>query len=323
METNRKILFAIMGLFILCAVLAVINIGVTAAKKEAAPQSEVSSSAISMLKTIKRGNGVGVVRIEGVIQFAESNQFGMQSGAEATISRLNALASNKDIKAIVLRINSPGGTVAATQEIYQRIMEIREDIPVIASIGEIGASGGYYLASAAELIYANPGSMTGSIGVIAYSPNMRGLFEKIGVSMNVIKSGRYKDIMSSHRNMTDEERRLIQSMIDSSYNQFLQHISEGRDMPVAKIAPYADGRILDGVEAKRVNLIDEIGTFQDAIAKAKELAELPEDAPVYDDAPTFQNLLFNLGGMIKGKNILEQAAVPANEFYRLEYRCVP
>lgn len=326
MATNRKILFIILGLFALCAIMAVIDISIKSINQKAAQNESEESSHISipsLIKSRKFGNGVGIVRVEGTIEFATSKQFGIKTGAEAVINRINSLSANKDIKAIVLRINSPGGTVAATQEIYQRLMQVRNDIPVIASIGDMGASGGYYIASACHYIYANPGSMTGSIGVIAYSPNLKGLLEKIGVDMNVIKSGRYKDIMSSHRNMSDDERRLMQSMIDSSYRRFLSDVSAGRDVPQSQILPYADGRIMDGLAAAEAGLIDGVGSLSDAIAKAKEAADLPEDAPVYDDAAnSFQDLLLQLEGMLGGGNILEKVS-DKDSFYRLEYRYMP
>ncbi|MCL2026374.1 MAG: signal peptide peptidase SppA, partial [Leptospirales bacterium] len=227
----------------------------------------------------------------------------------------------ENIKAIVVRINSPGGTIAATQEIYQKLWQARKkNIPLIASMGDIAASGGYYIASACNVIYASNGTLTGSIGVIAYSPNMKKLFDNVGIKMDVIKSGKYKDMMSMWREMPDDEKRLLSEMIDSSYKCFLNDVSAGRNIPIADIAPYADGRIMNGEMAKSYHLIDEIGGFEDSLQKAKELAGLPLNAPVYEENinPLYQWLL-NFEGTFKG-NILEKAAFP--DFYKFEYRYV-
>jgi len=276
MDRNRKILIAIFALLILSSILAIVDISLKmqGARREAYPFS-----------VPQIGPGIGIIRITGPIMFTDTGDpFSLKYGSEAILKRLNELEEDDRIKAIVLRINSPGGTVAATQEIFQKLLKLRKkNIPLVASMGDIAASGGYYLASACNYIYANHGTITGSIGVIAVAPNLKGLFEKLGIQMNVIKSGKYKDLLASYRDISAEERELIQEMIDSSYQKFLKDVSMGRNMPIGDIEPYADGRVMNGSSALESKLIDGIGGLESAIAKAKELAELPEDAAVYDE----------------------------------------
>jgi len=318
MDKNRKILISILSLFILCLIVGMFDISLQVKNSNAVNDTLKKTHGIPSLRLRP---GIGIVRVEGVIDMG-SNQFRIKSGAEAIIARIDDLISDTDsIKAIVVRINSPGGTVAATQEIYQKLLQARKkDIPLVASMGDIAASGGYYVASACNIIYASNGTMTGSIGVIAYSPNMKKLFDNIGIKMDVIKSGKYKDIMSSWREMSDDEKRLLSEMIDSNYQCFLNDVSAGRNIPIADIAPYADGRIMSGDIAKSYRLVDEIGGFEESIQKAKELAGLSSDAPIYEEnINPFYQMLINFEGAFKG-NIFEKTASP--DFYKFEYRYV-
>ena len=318
MDKNRKILFSILSLFVLCLILGIFNVSIQVKNRKTAKDALIKAPGI---QTLRLRPGIGIVRVDGVIEMGAS-QFMIKSGAEAIIERIdNLISDSNNIKAIVVRINSPGGSVAATQEIYKKLRQAREkNIPLVASMGDIAASGGYYVASACNMIYANNGTLTGSIGVIAYSPNMKKLFDNIGVKMDVIKSGKYKDIMSSWREMSDDEKSLLKEMINSSYKCFLNDVSEGRNIPVTDIAPYADGRIMNGEMAKSYRLIDEIGGFEESVQKAKELAGLSLDAPVYEEnVNPFYRMLLNFEGMFKG-GIFEKAASP--DFYRFEYRYV-
>ena len=266
--------------------------------------------------------GVGVIRLYGPISMSGEATVlgGSAGGADGFVAELDSMMHDDNIKAIVVRIDSPGGTVAATQEIFHKLMKIRKEKKVlVASMGDIAASGGYYSASACDFIMANPGTITASIGVIAAAPNLKGLFEKLGIRMNVIKSGKYKDILSSSRDMTDDEKKLLQEMIDSSYEQFLKDVSLGRNIPIDDIRPVADGRVMTGSAALECKLIDGLGTFEDAIAKAKEMAKLPDDAPVYENHP---NTLSELFGTLEGKiskNPLE-AALKNAPVLPVEYR---
>jgi len=312
MERQRKIMAAILALLALIAIIAIVDIGLKIDKK--------SRSEIKMAMP-EFGPGVGIVRVEGAIEMnGQSGPFGLQQGAESIIARLGELEKDGNIKAVVLRVNSPGGTVAATQEIYEKIWKLRKkNIIIVASMGDVAASGGYYIASACNFIVANYGTITGSIGVIALSPNLKRLFDKFGIQMNVIKSGKYKDILATHRDMTPEERNLLQEMIDLSYNKFIRDIALGRNMNQEDIRPVADGRVMNGETALKNRLIDQLGTFEDAILKAKELSSLSADAPVYDQNNSpFQELFGSLKNAFAGKS-----GAGSELFYnphRIEYR---
>ncbi len=317
MDKNRKIIISILALLVLSAVLAVIEISLTLRDTRRTSFTLASPHV---------GPGVGVVRINGPIEISDSGDgFTFKgAGSESVIRRLDELESDGRIKAIVVRINSPGGTVAATQEIYQKLMRIRrKNIILVASMGDVAASGGYYIASACNFIVANPGTITGSIGVIAVSPNLKELFQKLGIKMNVIKSGVYKDILSSYRDLAEDERRLIQAMIDSSYNQFLHDVAQGRNLAIDDIRPVADGRVMDGETAKASRLVDEIGSFETALEKARKTAKLPDDAPVYDEirSPLDQFLMTLEGVMAKSTGF--ERVLRSGAAHMIEYRYQP
>lgn len=209
------------------------------------------------------GSKVALITVEGVIL-----------DSKEIIDQLEKYRTNPSVKAIVLRINSPGGGVAPSQEIYEEILKTRQvnKKPVVASMGSVAASGGYYVASAADLIMANPGSITGSIGVLLQVPNISGLLQKIGVKSVVVKSGQHKDLASPTREMTDAERQILQGMLDDVHNQFIDVVAEGRQINRKKVEAMADGRIFSGREAQSLGLVDHLGNLQDAIDRAGTLA---------------------------------------------------
>ncbi|MBI4854194.1 MAG: signal peptide peptidase SppA [Acidobacteria bacterium] len=216
----------------------------------------------------KKKQHIAITKIEGVI----ADGLEASSGREEVIESLKQ-AEEYEVKALIVRINSPGGTVGASQEIYQAIKRVREKgIPVVASFGDVAASGGVYVAMAANKIVSNPGTITGSIGVIIKSNNLTELYSKIGVSAQVIKSGSHKDILASYRPLTEEERELLQSTIDDTYLQFVETIADGRGLSVDEVKPFSDGRIFSGRQAKDLKLVDELGGLQTAINVAKDLA---------------------------------------------------
>jgi protease IV len=316
MDRNRKILISILALLVLSSIIAIVEISMNMQQKRGPGIS---------LPGPRIGPGVGIVRVEGAIDMiGASSLMGMTRGAEGIISRLDEMENNGDIRAVVVRINSPGGTVGASQEIYEKLWKLRKkNIPLIASMGEIAASGGYYVASACNYIVANHGTLTGSIGVIAMSPNLKKLFEKIGIDMQVIKSGRYKDILSSFRDISPEERQLIQEIIDSSYRKFLKDVARGRNMNESDIQPVADGRVMSGETALKHKLVDMLGTFEDAVDKARKMAKLPEDSPVYDEGRTsIEQLLFRMQVIFGGGAFMERElrTLRYENNYRLEYR---
>jgi len=220
---------------------------------------------ISLLVTVsvstpEYGEKVGIIEIEGMI-----------TDALPIIEDLKYFRKNDQVKAILIRVNSPGGGVAPSQEIYREINKSKHEKPIIVSMGTVAASGGYYIASAANGIVANTGTITGSIGVIMGFTNFEVLFQKIGLQTSVIKSGKLKDMGSPTRPMTPEEEAFLQSFVTEIHEQFIHDVSKGRDMPIDEIRSVADGRILTGEQAKKLGLIDRIGNYEDAVQWAGRL----------------------------------------------------
>lgn len=221
------------------------------------------------------GNKIGVIPIEGTIL-----------DSEPVLSQLIQFKKEKQIKAIILRINSPGGGVAPSQEIYREINRTRKTKKVIASMGSLAASGGYYVASAADKIVANPGTLTGSIGVIMEFIQVKELMDKLGLDMEILKSGEFKDIGSPHRKLTERDKALLMGLIDEIRNQFVDAVVRGRNLPKDKVREIADGRILSGEQAKALGLVDVLGNFRDAVDLAKDLTGVEgEVSLVYPKRP--------------------------------------
>jgi len=221
---------------------------------------------------------IALVRVEGVIL-----------DAQQTVGELKRFADNPSVKAIVLRIDSPGGGVVPSQEIYDAVKRVRNknNKMVVASMGTVAASGGYYIAAATDRIIANPGTLTGSIGVIMELANLEGLLKKIGVESLVVKSGQYKDIGSPLRKMSEEDRRILQSVMDDVHRQFIQAVAEGRSLEVAEVQPLADGRIFTGRQAREMKLVDELGDLEDAIRLAADLAGIEGEPKVVEPRKRF------------------------------------
>lgn len=240
------------------------------------------------------GDKIAIVRIEGVI---------LDSGD--VIEELKEYDSNKSVKAILLRIDSPGGAVAPSQEIYQEVKRIRDKgtKKIVTSMGAVAASGGYYIASASEKIIANPGSITGSIGVILELANISGLMKKVGVESVVVKSGKYKDIGSMFRSMTKEEQVLIQDVIDDTHDQFIDAVSQGRGISKQKIIPIADGRVFTGRQAIKLGLVDELGNMQDAIRITARMAGIKGEPSVIE-----KKKHFSIIDMIRNKSVIDWIA---------------
>jgi protease-4 len=229
---------------------------------------------------------IAVLPIQGIISGSAQHYFS-PSSSDRIVRRLKELSEKKNVKAVVLRINSPGGSVSAVQEIYEEVLKLKKTgKKVVASIGDISASGGYYIACAADLILAEPGSLTGSIGVIMQVGNYQELFKKIGVHIQVIKSAPYKDIASPFREMTPQEKAMIQNLIDETYNQFVAVVRTREGIDLTKIDQITDGRIFSGSQAKTLGMIDEIGNLQTAIYRAGYIAGIRGPAKVwYEDSP--------------------------------------
>jgi len=251
----------ILGLFILTGIFFLFLGGISLLIS-----SFISNS--SRTDIFAKKEGVGIIELKGLIV-----------SSEQILRHLTEFRNNPNVKSIVLRIDSPGGAVGAAQEIYQEVKRTNEVKPVVASMGSMGASGGYYAALGADNIIANPGTMTGSIGVIVKFPNLEGLFEKIGYKSVVIKSGPLKDVGASNRPLSEEERTLMQDLIDNVYNQFVRDIAAARSMPEETVFELADGRIYTGEQALGVGLIDSLGNFTDAIILAAEMGGIDTEDP--------------------------------------------
>lgn len=209
---------------------------------------------------LKFGDKIGVVPIKGPI-----------TDSEPIVSQLVKFKKDKRIKAIILRIDSPGGGVGPSQEIYREIRKTIKTKKVIASLGSLAASGGYYTASAANKIVANPGTITGSIGVIVQYIELEELFKKIGVRLEVLKSGEFKDIGFPHRKLSKRDKEMIRGLITDIQKQFVSAVAKGRGLSVEHVQEVADGRILTGANAKELGLVDLLGNFQDAVDLTKKM----------------------------------------------------
>ena len=221
---------------------------------------------------------IALIRVEGVIL-----------DSQTTVGELKRFSENPSVKAIVLRIDSPGGGVVPSQEIHDAVKRVRtkSNKAVIASMGSVAASGGYYIAAATDRIVANPGTLTGSIGVIMETANVEGLLQKIGVEGVVIKSGKYKDVGSPLRKMSDEERGLLQTVMDDVHKQFIEAVAEGRAIELADAQALADGRIFTGRQAKEAKLVDELGDLEDAIQLAADVVGIEGEPKVVEPRRRF------------------------------------
>jgi protease IV len=242
-------------------------------------------------------NKVAIVAIEGVI-----------TGSEDIIREIDDFAKDDRVKAIVLRIDSPGGSVAPSQEIFDAVVEAGKKKRIVASMGSVAASGGYLIACGADKIVANPGTITGSISAIMHFANLQELMRKIGVSSSVVKSGKYKDIGSPAREMTDEEKILIQQLVDDVYDQFLDTVSQRRKMPKEDVRLLADGRILTGRQAQRAGLVDFLGNQKYAVRLAGKMAGIEGEPEVVHPAPKksfFLDFLFENMAMSVKKALVQ------------------
>ncbi|MCX7835337.1 MAG: signal peptide peptidase SppA [bacterium] len=236
--------------------------------------------AISVLKSksnsedsiVAKTHQVGVVEIEGPIR-----------DSKTVIEWIEKLRKDKNIKSVVVRINSPGGAVAPSQEIYSALLRLKKSgKPVVASMSSVAASGGYYIAVAADTIVANPGTITGSIGVILTFPIYDKLADKVGVKVEVIKSGKLKDVGNPFRNLTPDERAYLQASLDDTYEQFTSAVAEQRELPIDSVLKLADGRIYTGQQAYRVGLVDVLGTFQDAVRIAAKMGGIVGEPKLFE-----------------------------------------
>ncbi len=247
MAGKKHPILIVMVILLICALFMVTAMVVV--WKMAAPSS-----------TIYFSERIGVIPINGEI-----------SEPLRITSQLVEFKKDKRIKAIILRIDSPGGGVGPSQEIHREVQKTAQSKTVIASMGGVAASGAYYIAAAANKIVADPGTITGSIGVIMQFVHLEELIDKVGIKFEVLKSGEFKDIGSSHRKMTKTERELLNALIADVQKQFVEAVAEGRNMDPNKVQEIADGRVFTGAQAKELGLVDDLGNFQDAVQMAKKM----------------------------------------------------
>lgn len=234
-----------------------------------------------------RGDHIALIRVSGIITAGRSGSGGIfgsaVSGSEDIVSLLEDARKNSDVQAIVIRINSPGGSPSGSEEVWNEIQRVRKSgKPVYVSMADVAASGGYYIASPADRIFADDSTLTGSIGVIFDGADMSGLYKKIGINPEVIKSGKFKDIGSSARPMTPEERQLLQGIVDSTFQTFVKAVADGRKLPEAEVRKIADGRVFTGRQALKVKLVDEIGGLHETTRAAARAAGMTGEPKVVE-----------------------------------------
>ncbi len=256
-------------------------------------------------KSFPIGEKVGVIEVQGII-----------TSSQSTIERLHDFRKDSSVKAIVLRIDSPGGGVGPSQEIYQEVKKVDAEKPVVVSMGSVAASGGYYIAAPARRILANPGTITGSIGVIMEFTNFQELLSKVGLKNQVVKSGKHKDIGSPVRAMTEADRKILQNLIDDVHQQFVSAVAQGRGLRHEQVLPLADGRIFTGRQALESGLVDELGNLQDAIGVAAVMVGIKGEPrvvyPPQDKPDIFDYFLEEAGARLQ--QVLQQRAVVGPQF---------
>jgi len=271
---KRPVAIIVIGLVVLVAVLIALS---TAASLFLGEAPVVSSDKVAL------------IRIEGIILDSKD-----------VIEQLKKYSKNSSVKAIVLRIDSPGGAVVPSQEIYEEVKKVRAqgNQKIITSMGSVAASGGYYIAAASDRIVANPGTLTGSIGVIMEFATAEQLMSKIGIKNEVIKSGLRKDVGNFMRAMTPEERAYLQGVIDDVHDQFIDAVAQGRKMKKEDVLPLADGGVFTGRQAKAYGLVDELGDLQDAINLAGKLGKIDGEPKVLEEQKKY-----SVWDLLKGEDV--------------------
>ncbi len=300
----------------ICGLYLTVKPGMKCEKAPASKAEGVSGALSSLASKSEKGN-VAWIKVRGVIATDNSSSpFSRPQGAGAIAKRVRDAGEDKDVKAIVLDINSPGGTVAAVQNIYSEILKAKQNgKKVVALFRDVAASGGFYIAMAADKIVAEPGTITGSVGVIMQSANVEGLFNKIGVKMELITSGKYKDIGSAYRPMTPEEKALLQDMVDDTYTQFFAAVKAGRpNVPEDTLREYTDGRVFTGQRAYNLGFIDKLGGEEETLKLAGELAGIKDPKIISSKSDNLRDFIFSFGSSMEGATLakqLESLATPS------------
>jgi protease-4 len=249
-------------------------------------------------RDVPRGETIALLRVQGPILDVQWH-----------IEEVKKLRESGNIRGVVLRIESPGGAIAPTQELFRELVRLKEVKPVVTSMGTVAASGGYYLSCATDWIVCSPGTITGSIGVIMEFTYLGELLEKIGVGTRTIKSGRFKDTGNPSREMTPEEEKLLQELVMDAHAQFVEAVLARRPVEESSVRPYFDGRILTGRQALEIGLVDELGNINDALAKVSEMAGLPElPEEIFEPERERPGLIALLFGRSASKAVVDMAA---------------
>ncbi|MCJ7516250.1 MAG: signal peptide peptidase SppA [Dehalococcoidia bacterium] len=264
-------------------------------------------------------NKVAVISLSGPIESESSSFFfgGSAITPDSVRTELERAKNDDSVKAIVLQINSPGGSVAASQEIVNLLEQVEK--PIVVSMSDLAASGGYYISAGTDKIIALPGTLTGSIGVISEVPNLKGLFDKLGIDMQVFIAGKHKDMYAGFRDLTPEEKVIMQDMTDQLYNQFVQVVAKGRNLSEDKVRELATGQLYTGIQAKELGLVDELGGLQTAIDAAASLAGIstPEVEYYRPQTPSILDSLLGMGWQ-KLSNLIQPASLNAEDIILLE-----
>lgn len=308
---KQKIMIYLLAVLYFLGIICSVAVIVT--RNHSQKPDNISSKSLSIMKK----DAIAIINISGPIRISARPQRLFPFDSESTTEKLRAFSNDNDVKAIILRINSPGGSVAAVQEIYSEINRARQKGKIIvASMGDVAASGGYYVASACDKIVADPGTLTGSIGVILEIANVQELFKKIGVKMQTIKSGKFKDTGSMYRELTEEEKTMFQELINEAYGQFVTAVSEGRKIPRETVLTFADGRVFTGTQAIKLNMIDFLGNDYDAIDIAKKAANIKGEPKIITEYSSVEKFLSMFGDQ---KNEMPFGELLGKKGVRFEY----
>ena len=311
--------FACGGLMLVAAFSAAIGGGGTTTTMSKTPIAQHVRGPVT-------GPAVAIIPVQGPIVEGSASPFSSTevAAADDILAMIRAAKKDDSVKAIVLEVNSPGGGIVPSDRIYEALQNINK--PIVVLMSDLAASGGYYISMAGDYIYANPYTLTGSIGVISSFPNASGLMDKLGIEMTVIKSGEVKDFGSPYREMTPEEQAYWQHVIDQAYDHFVEIVAEGRDLPQDKVRELADGRVYTGIDARDLGLIDALGYQDDAIAKAADLGFITDVPRVIRYTPPMSPLEAMLENTVGGLSLdFGFGAFPLNNALSpsLEYRWLP
>ncbi len=295
---KKMVLVVFIALYTISIGAAVVILA-TGNKKQESTKSNPMNSLTSLAGINKSEDTIGIIKIDEPIAFTSQNQnvfSKQQRGASFWLEQMQYAVTNENIKAVIIRVNSPGGTVGASQELHAAVQRIKDaGKPVITSIADLSASGGYYATVGSDRMFANPGSLVGSIGVILGGVEFTDLLVKVGIKYQAITSGKNKDMLSPYTKMTSEQRIFLQTMVDNTYDQFLTAVATGRNKSKDIIRPLADGSVFTGEQAVKNGLIDELGDFHKVVAYTRETYNLPK---ANLEAITPQNSAFSIKDLI-------------------------